>query len=109
MPLGWILMAFSCPGGKPSCVTLVTPKMAPYWVSVDRSSATPGMGSVTAPERARDSVELAKLAFGAEAIDPASGKLRTMLISLINVNSPMVYDATMLGALPSASQIARHE
>ena len=49
MPLGWILMAFSCPGGKPSCVTLVTPKMAPYWVSVDRSSSTPGMGSVTAP------------------------------------------------------------
>jgi trimethylamine--corrinoid protein Co-methyltransferase len=57
------------------------------------------MGSVTAPERAADSVELAKLAFGADAIDPASGSLRTMLISLINVNSPMVYDATMLGAL----------
>jgi trimethylamine--corrinoid protein Co-methyltransferase len=57
------------------------------------------MGSVTAPERAQDSVELAKIAFGADAVDPASGKLRTMLISLINVNSPMVYDATMLGAL----------
>jgi trimethylamine---corrinoid protein Co-methyltransferase len=57
------------------------------------------MGSVTAPERATDSIELAKIAFGAEAVDPATGKLRTMLISLINVNSPMVYDATMLGAL----------
>jgi trimethylamine--corrinoid protein Co-methyltransferase len=57
------------------------------------------MGSVTAPERAADSVELAKLAFGADAVDPVSGRLRTMLISLINVNSPMVYDATMLGAL----------
>ena len=57
------------------------------------------MGSVTAPERAQDSVELAKIAFGADAIDPATGKLRTMMISLINVNSPMVYDATMLGAL----------
>jgi trimethylamine--corrinoid protein Co-methyltransferase len=57
------------------------------------------MGSVTAPERAADSVELAKIAFGADAVDPASGRLRTMLISLINVNSPMVYDATMLGAL----------
>lgn len=57
------------------------------------------MGSVTAPERAEDSVELAKIAFGPEAVDPATGKLRTMLISLINVNSPLIYDATMLGAL----------
>jgi trimethylamine--corrinoid protein Co-methyltransferase len=57
------------------------------------------MGSVTAPERAADSVELAKIAFGAESVDPLTGKLRTLLISLINVNSPMVYDATMLGAL----------
>jgi trimethylamine--corrinoid protein Co-methyltransferase len=62
-------------------------------------SDKPFMGSVTAPERAQDSVELAKIAFGADAVDPATGKLRTMLISLINVNSPMVYDATMLGAL----------
>jgi len=57
------------------------------------------MGSVTAPERARDSVELAKIAFGDDAVDPATGRPRTMIISLINVNSPMVYDATMLGAL----------
>jgi trimethylamine---corrinoid protein Co-methyltransferase len=57
------------------------------------------MGSVTAPERATDSVELAKIAFGPEAVDPATGKLRTMLVSLINVNSPLIYDATMLGAL----------
>ncbi len=62
-------------------------------------SDKPFMGSVTAPERAQDSVELAKIAFGADAVDPATGKLRTMMISLINVNSPMVYDATMLGAL----------
>ncbi len=62
-------------------------------------SDKPFMGSVTAPERAQDSVELAKIAFGPEAVDPVTGKLRTMMISLINVNSPMVYDATMLGAL----------
>ncbi len=62
-------------------------------------SDKPFMGSVTAPERAQDSVELAKIAFGTDAVDPATGKLRTMIISLINVNSPMVYDATMLGAL----------
>ncbi len=62
-------------------------------------SDKPFMGSVTAPERAQDSVELARIAFGPEAVDPVTGKLRTMMISLINVNSPMVYDATMLGAL----------
>ena len=57
------------------------------------------MGSVTAAERAADSVEMAKIAFGGDALDPETGRPRTMLVSLINVNSPMTYDATMLGAL----------
>ncbi|MBU3671419.1 MAG: trimethylamine methyltransferase family protein [Sinobacteraceae bacterium] len=57
------------------------------------------MGSVTAPERAEDSVEMAKIAMGERYIDPLSGKPNTALVSLINVNSPMTYDATMLGAL----------
>ncbi|MFM7066167.1 MAG: trimethylamine methyltransferase family protein, partial [Gammaproteobacteria bacterium] len=61
-------------------------------------SDKPLMGSVTAPERAEDSVEMAKIALGSEAYE-ADGKLKTMLISLINANSPMVFDATMLGAL----------
>ena len=59
-------------------------------------SDKPFMGSVTAPERAADSVEMAKIAFGDE--HRPTGNC-AMLISLINVNSPMVYDATMLGAL----------
>jgi len=62
-------------------------------------SDKPFMGSVTAPERAEDSVELAKIAFGSEFMDPLTGKPKTVLINLINVNSPMTYDATMLGAL----------
>jgi trimethylamine--corrinoid protein Co-methyltransferase len=62
-------------------------------------SDKPFMGSVTAPERAADSVEMARLAFGDDGIDPLTGRPRTVLISLINVNSPMTYDATMLGAL----------
>jgi trimethylamine--corrinoid protein Co-methyltransferase len=57
------------------------------------------MGSVTAPERAADSVEMAKIAMGERFIDPLTGKPNTALVSLINVNSPMTYDATMLGAL----------
>ena len=62
-------------------------------------SDKPFMGSVTQPERARDTVEMAKILFGKEATDPASGRLRTMTISLINANSPLTFDATMLGAL----------
>jgi trimethylamine---corrinoid protein Co-methyltransferase len=62
-------------------------------------SDKPFMGSVTAPERARDTIEMARILFGAEATDPATGRLRTMTISLINANSPLTFDATMLGAL----------
>jgi trimethylamine--corrinoid protein Co-methyltransferase len=57
------------------------------------------MGSVTQPERAADSVEMAKILFGADFLDTATGRPKTVLVSLINVNSPMTYDATMLGAL----------
>ena len=57
------------------------------------------MGSVTAPERAADSVAMAQIAFGSELLDPETGRPKTLLVSLINVNSPMTYDETMLGAL----------
>lgn len=63
-----------------------------------RYSDKPFMGSVTAPERAQDTVELAKIAFGDRWLDPASGKPNTCIISLINANSPLTFDATMLGA-----------
>jgi trimethylamine--corrinoid protein Co-methyltransferase len=42
---------------------------------------------------------MAKIAMGERFIDPLTGKPNTALVSLINVNSPMTYDATMLGAL----------
>jgi trimethylamine--corrinoid protein Co-methyltransferase len=57
------------------------------------------MGSVTHPERAADTVEMAKILFGDGYLDPATGRPNTVILSLINVNSPMTYDATMLGAL----------
>ena len=57
-------------------------------------SDKPFMGSVTAPERAEDSVEMAKLVFGADFVDD-----NCVLVSLININSPLVMDATMTGAL----------
>ncbi|MHA1524380.1 MAG: trimethylamine methyltransferase family protein [Alphaproteobacteria bacterium] len=59
-----------------------------------RYSDKPFMGSVTHPDRAGDSVAMAQLLFGSEFVDQ-----NCVLLSLINANSPMVFDATMLGAL----------
>jgi trimethylamine--corrinoid protein Co-methyltransferase len=55
-------------------------------------SDKPFMGSVTAGSRAADSVELARLGFGGDIDD------RTVLTSLINASSPLVWDGTMLAA-----------
>ena len=52
------------------------------------------MGSVTHPLRAEDSVSMAKIVFGDEFVDQ-----NCVLVNLINANSPMTFDATMLGAL----------
>jgi trimethylamine---corrinoid protein Co-methyltransferase len=62
-------------------------------------SDKPYMGSVTHPDRAQDTVEMTKILFGNDYLDPATGKPKTFIISLINANSPMTFDATMLGAL----------
>lgn len=58
-----------------------------------RYSDKPFMGSVTAPERAEDTVAMAKILFGDEFVDN-----NCCVINLINANSPMVFDGTMLGA-----------
>jgi len=57
-----------------------------------RYSDKPFMGSVTAGSRAADSVEMARIAFGGDLAD------RTVMTSLINASSPLVWDATMLEA-----------
>lgn len=56
-------------------------------------SDKPFMGSVTAPQRARDTVEMARLTFGADYLED-----HTVTLSLINANSPLVWDSIMLGA-----------
>jgi len=63
-----------------------------------RLSDKPFMGSVTAPERAQDSVAMAHIAFGDDYFDSVTGKPKTVMVNLINANSPMVFDSTMLGA-----------
>ncbi len=57
-------------------------------------SDKPLMGSVTHHSRAQDSVDMAKLVFGDVFVDQ-----NCVLTSLINVNSPLVFDGTMLGSL----------
>jgi len=64
-----------------------------------RYSDKPFMGSVTHPDRANDTVEMSKILFGERWIDPGTGRPRTVTTSLINANSPLTWDATMLGAL----------
>ncbi len=56
------------------------------------------MGSVTAPERAQDTVDMIKIIAGDNFINPETGRPRTYATSLINANSPMTFDDTMLGA-----------
>ena len=53
----------------------------------------PYMASVTAPERAQDSVDMAKIVFGEDFVAD-----NTVLVGLCNANSPMTWDRAMLGS-----------
>jgi trimethylamine---corrinoid protein Co-methyltransferase len=57
-------------------------------------SSKPFMGGVTSPERAQDSIEMARLVFGAEFMEH-----NAVMQGNINANSPLIYDETMSGAL----------
>jgi len=57
-------------------------------------SSKPFMGGVTSPARAQDSIDLARLVFGARFMEK-----NAVMQGNINVNSPLVFDDTMSGAL----------
>jgi len=57
-------------------------------------SDKPFMGSVTEPIRAKDSVEMCEILFGEDFV-----RDNTVMTSLININSPLTFDQTMMGAL----------
>jgi trimethylamine--corrinoid protein Co-methyltransferase len=57
-------------------------------------SDKPFMGSVTAPGRAQDSVDMCGVLFGEEFVQN-----NTVMTSLTNINSPMTFDDVMMGAL----------
>jgi trimethylamine--corrinoid protein Co-methyltransferase len=57
-------------------------------------SDKPYMGSVTEPSRALDSVRMSEILFGADTV-----ARNCVMTSLININSPLTFDSTMMGAL----------
>lgn len=57
-------------------------------------SDKPFMGSVTEPGRAQDSVDMCKILFGESFVAE-----KTVMTSLININSPLVFDSIMMGSL----------
>ncbi len=59
-----------------------------------RYSDMPFMGSVTMPERAEDSIEMARILFGRDFVDR-----NCVIMGNINMNSPLVYDQAMSGSL----------
>ena len=59
-----------------------------------RYSDKPFMGSVTHPSRAEDSIDMARIVFGADFVDH-----NCVIMGNINVNSPLTYDAAMSGSL----------
>jgi trimethylamine--corrinoid protein Co-methyltransferase len=52
------------------------------------------MGSVTAESRAEDSIDMARIVFGRDFVDK-----NCVILGNVNVNSPLVWDATMTTAL----------
>lgn len=59
-----------------------------------RYTDKPFMGSVTSPERADDSIDMARILFGQTFVEE-----HCVIMGNINVNSPLVYDSAMSGSL----------
>jgi len=59
-----------------------------------RYSDRPFMGSVTAEDRSEDSIEMARILFGADFVER-----NCVILGNVNVNSPLVWDGTMTKSL----------
>lgn len=59
-----------------------------------RYSDKPFMGGVTSADRAQDCLDMCRILYGADFVDT-----NTVMTSLINCNSPLVWDETMLSVL----------
>jgi trimethylamine--corrinoid protein Co-methyltransferase len=54
--------------------------------------------AVSAPSRTDDCIQMAKILFGERWMNAETGEPNTFLAGVMNGNSPLTYDATMLGA-----------
>ncbi len=96
----FVKLAYMAPGLHHSGGTLCEPVDIPVAhrhlnmvYSHIKYSDKPFMGSVTSAQNAADTVKLAGLVMGEEFVEN-----NTVITSLINANSPMKFDDTMLGA-----------
>ena len=96
----FVKLAYMSPGlhhsGGTICEPVDTPVNKRHFDMVYshiKYSDKPFMGSVTHPERAQDTVDMAKIVFGEDFVAE-----NTVVTSLINANSPLTYDETMLAA-----------
>ena len=96
----FVKLAYSAPALHHSGGTVVEPTDIPVnkrhldmMLAHLTLSTKPFMGSVTATDRARDSIEMARIVFG-EILDR-----QAVMQANINVNSPLIYDDTMSSAL----------
>ena len=62
--------------------------------SAIRNSDKSFMGPVTHPDRAADAVRMCEIVFGEQFVHD-----NAVMVGLVNGNSPLVWDATMIGAL----------
>ena len=93
----FVKLTYSCPWLHHSGGTVCEPTDVPVnkrhldmVYSHLRYSDKPFMGSVTAEERAEDSIEMARIVFGRDFVDK-----NCVILGNINVNSPLLWDGTM--------------
>jgi trimethylamine--corrinoid protein Co-methyltransferase len=97
----FVKLTFACPWLHHSGGTVCEPTDVPVnkrhldmVYSHIRYSDKPYMGSITAEERAEDSIEMSRILFGRDFVEQ-----NCVILGNVNVNSPLLWDGTMTKAL----------
>ena len=94
--LAYLHPAMNLSGGticEPNDIAVETRHLDMLYAHI-KLSDKPFMGSVTHASRAQDCVDMCRVLFGVEFVEK-----NTVMTSLINCNSPLVWDATMLSVI----------
>ena len=101
----FVRLAYASPWLHSSATAIVEPVDLPVnkrhldmFYGAATLSDKPFFSAVSAPERSADCIAMARLLFGDRWINPETGEPNTCLMGVINANSPLCFDATMLGA-----------